>query len=141
VEPSLFKLRRGDRVLHLLVFVDDLRQQRTMTTDGPTQSRLLTANFEMTDMGRRLKYLGWHITREREKGEMWISLRAISTGRNRIPTTRCNSYIQHLYLQTGRRSTLMRQIKPTPRGSHLLTPKTHTVNYYPLRNILTIDKE
>jgi hypothetical protein len=25
-------------------------------------------------MGPALKYLGWHITRDKEKGELWISL-------------------------------------------------------------------
>jgi len=61
-------------VLHLLVFVDDL----LLATDDDDLmdyvKQTLTANFEMTDMGPALKYLGWHITRDKEKGEMWISL-------------------------------------------------------------------
>jgi len=94
VEPSLFKLRRGDRVLHLLVFVDDL----LLATDDDDlmdyAKQTLTANFEMTDMGPALKYLGWHITRDKEKGEMWISLeQRINRSRSRIPTTGRNSYI------------------------------------------------
>jgi len=75
-EPSLWKLvdeETGDK-LFLLDFVDDFllgtKSQKLMKYT----KEVLMANFAMTDLGPAEKYLGWHITRDREQGKLWLSL-------------------------------------------------------------------
>ena len=79
IEPSLFYIQKNKKLLHLLMFVDDL-----LLTSGSGAlinyaKDTLRSKFKMTDLGPVKKYLGWHITRDEFTGKMWRSLE----GRNK----------------------------------------------------------
>lgn len=83
VEPSLFILEREGVRLLLIVFVDDLLLGTEKGDKGKALMQYakaaLKAEFEMTDMGPALKYLGWHVTRDRERGRCGCRWRQAST--------------------------------------------------------------
>jgi len=94
VEPSLFSFSRNRDTLFLLVFVDDFlltSGSRRLIDDA---KRILLQQFDMTDLGAAEKYLGWHITRDRAAGKLWLTLE------ERISRT-VTAFGQHLHTPTS----------------------------------------
>jgi hypothetical protein len=73
-EPALWKLMQDGEVLFLLDFVDDFLLATKSDRLMRYTKDVLSANFEMTDLGPTEKYLGWHVTRDRAAGKLWLSL-------------------------------------------------------------------
>ena len=72
IDPSLFWIERDGVRLWLLDFVDDmLLACQSMELIQWVKDQLMQ-RFKMTDMGPAQKYVGIHIHRDVEKGEMWL---------------------------------------------------------------------
>jgi hypothetical protein len=72
LDPSLYYLEKEGQTLYLLDFVDDMllaSASESLIQWGKDQ---LTERYKMTDMGVAQKYVGIHIHRDMEKGEMWL---------------------------------------------------------------------
>jgi hypothetical protein len=74
IEPTLFILDKDGEILYMLVFVDDILLGSKSRTLIRYAKDVLLAEFDMTDLGPATKYLGWHVTRDRTAGKLWLSL-------------------------------------------------------------------
>lgn len=73
LDPSLYTRRDNGVPLYLLDFVDDMLLVSPSLTLMSTVKAQISRKFEMSDLGPTKKYLGWHVRRDRKKGEMWLS--------------------------------------------------------------------
>mgnify|MGYP001810966029 CR=1 FL=1 len=74
LDPSLYILEQDGTVLFLLDFVDDMLLVSPSKRLVDSVKKGISEKFEMSDLGASKKYLGWHIRRDREKKEMWLSV-------------------------------------------------------------------
>jgi hypothetical protein len=72
IDPSLFWIERDGIKLWLVDFVDDMLLASKSRALIQWVKDQLMKRFKMTDMGPAQKYVGIHIHRDMEKGEMWL---------------------------------------------------------------------
>ena len=72
VDPCLYVLRKDGQVLFLLHFVDDILLASHSESLIEWVSAELCKEYAMTDMGEAQKYVGLHISHDRELGEMYV---------------------------------------------------------------------
>jgi hypothetical protein len=72
LDPSLFILEKDGQVLYLLDFVDDMLLASLSLDLTQWVKDQLSAAFTMKDLGEAEKYVGIHIHRNKETGEMWL---------------------------------------------------------------------
>ena len=72
LDPSLYFLKKGDKTLFLLDFVDDmvLASFHEHLIDSVVSD--LLAEYKITDLGVPQKYVGMNVVRDIPKGELWL---------------------------------------------------------------------
>ena len=58
----------------MIVFVDDILLGGPPSELFSYTKEILAGRFDVTDLGPAEKYLGWHVTRDRPTGKLWLSL-------------------------------------------------------------------
>jgi hypothetical protein len=72
LDPSLYVLHRADHVVYLLDYVDDMLIVSKSLEQIQWVKDQLYSKFKMTDLGEAQRYVGMHIIRDRQTGEMWV---------------------------------------------------------------------
>lgn len=103
---AYFKSYGGDKLIYLLLYVDDMLVAAKDLTEVRKLMELLSNEFEMKDLGPAKRILGMDILRDREKGVLTLS--------------------QGSYLCKVLWNFMMEESKPvsTPMGSHFKLSST-----------------
>lgn len=73
VDPSLYYMRKGEHYLYLLVYVDDILLTSNSNAMISAVKGLLSAEFEMTELGEPACFLGVQISRNITLGTLSLN--------------------------------------------------------------------
>lgn len=71
-DPNMYKLKKGNEFLYLLVYVDDLLLALNSLKLMEIVKNLLKSEFEMSDLGEPTWFLGLEVRRDRAAGQLTI---------------------------------------------------------------------
>jgi hypothetical protein len=74
LDPALYIKKEGHDILYLLDFVDDMLFFSPSRKFMDKVKEEISDTWEVTDLGKAQKYLGWHIRRDRRERKMWLTV-------------------------------------------------------------------